>query len=67
MLLPVPPRRADPSACVFQNLLAGMEEEDCFLGDEAQQKRGELSLQYPVSRAAITSWDNMEKVGGSLC
>ncbi|XP_039091277.1 actin-85C-like [Hyaena hyaena] len=44
------------------NLLAGVEKEDCFLGDEAQQKRGELSLQYPVSRAAITSWDNMEKI-----
>uniref|UniRef100_A0A667HFJ0 Uncharacterized protein n=1 Tax=Lynx canadensis TaxID=61383 RepID=A0A667HFJ0_LYNCA len=39
-----------------------MGEEDWFLGDEAQHKRGELSLQYPISRATVTNWANMEKI-----
>ena len=42
-----------------------MEEEDWFIGDEAQEKRGELNLQYPISRATVTNWDNMEKVGSA--
>ncbi|XP_053755309.1 uncharacterized protein LOC109246917 [Panthera pardus] len=42
--------------------LVGMGEEDWFLGDEAQHKRGELSLQYPISRATVTNWANMEKI-----
>ncbi|XP_034869653.1 actin-like [Mirounga leonina] len=44
------------------NPLVGMQEEDWFIGDEAQKKRGELNLQYPISRATITNWDNMEKI-----
>ncbi|XP_022362111.1 actin-85C-like [Enhydra lutris kenyoni] len=44
------------------NLLVGMEEEDWFIGDEAQKRRGELNLQYPVARATITNWDDMEKI-----
>ncbi|VFV28264.1 Hypothetical predicted protein [Lynx pardinus] len=44
------------------NPLVGMGEEDWFLGDEAQHKRGELSLQYPISRATVTNWANMEKI-----
>uniref|UniRef100_A0A8C0Q694 Uncharacterized protein n=1 Tax=Canis lupus familiaris TaxID=9615 RepID=A0A8C0Q694_CANLF len=47
---------------VDKNLLVGMEEEDWFIGDEAQEKRGELNLQYPISRATVTNWDNMEKI-----
>ncbi|XP_032345990.1 actin isoform X1 [Camelus ferus] len=39
-----------------------MEEEDWFIGDEVQKNRGKLNLQYPISRAAITNWDNMEKI-----
>nr|XP_021540958.1 actin, alpha skeletal muscle 2-like [Neomonachus schauinslandi] len=44
------------------NPLVGMQEEDWFIGDEAQKKRGELNLQYPISRATITNWDSMEKI-----
>nr|XP_054295846.1 actin, aortic smooth muscle isoform X2 [Pongo pygmaeus]XP_054295847.1 actin, aortic smooth muscle isoform X2 [Pongo pygmaeus]XP_054295848.1 actin, aortic smooth muscle isoform X2 [Pongo pygmaeus]XP_054295849.1 actin, aortic smooth muscle isoform X2 [Pongo pygmaeus]XP_054295850.1 actin, aortic smooth muscle isoform X2 [Pongo pygmaeus] len=44
------------------NLLVGMEEEDWFIGEEVQKKRGKLNLQYPISRATTTNWDNMEKV-----
>ncbi|CAD7669935.1 unnamed protein product [Nyctereutes procyonoides] len=44
------------------NPLVGMEEEDWFIGDEAQEKRGDLNLQYPISRATVANWDNMEKI-----
>ncbi|XP_036717280.1 actin-1-like [Balaenoptera musculus] len=43
-------------------LLVGMEEEDWFIGNEVQKNRGKLNLKYPISRAAITNWDNMEKI-----
>lgn len=44
-----------------------MEEEDWFIGNEVPKNRGKLNLLYPISRAAITNWDDMEKVGCSLC
>ena len=54
-------------ACVFQKLLVGMEEEDWFIGNEVPKNRGKLNLLYPISRAAITNWDDMEKVGCGFC
>merc|ERR1712137_1228493 len=33
-----------------------------FVGDEAQSKRGILSLVYPIEHGIITNWDDMEKV-----
>nr|XP_055150461.1 actin isoform X6 [Symphalangus syndactylus] len=44
------------------NVLVGMEEEDWFIGEEVQKKRGKLNVQYPISRATTTNWDNMEKI-----
>ncbi|KAI5278608.1 Actin, Aortic Smooth Muscle [Manis pentadactyla] len=44
------------------NLLVGTDEEDWFIGDKVQRKRGTFNLQYPISWAAIANWDNMEKV-----
>nr|KAF6466139.1 hypothetical protein HJG63_011427 [Rousettus aegyptiacus] len=44
------------------NPLVGTEEEDWFIGDEAQSRREKLHMQCPISRATVTSWDNMEKV-----
>ncbi|XP_032976821.1 actin [Rhinolophus ferrumequinum] len=44
------------------NPLVGMEEEDWFIGEEVQRRREKLSLQYPIARATITNWDDMEKI-----
>ena len=30
--------------------------------DEAQAKRGILSLQYPIQHGVVTNWDDMEKI-----
>ncbi|ORY37784.1 hypothetical protein BCR33DRAFT_682852 [Rhizoclosmatium globosum] len=35
---------------------------DTYIGDEAQAKRGILSLSYPIKGGIVTNWDDMEKV-----
>lgn len=52
--------------CVFQNLLVGVEEKDWFIGAEAQNNLKNLNLHYPITRGAITDWDDVEKVSDNL-
>ncbi|XP_046346195.2 actin-2-like [Haliotis rufescens] len=42
--------------------MAGMGSKDCYIGDEAQSKRGILSLKYPVENGIVNNWDDMERV-----
>merc|ERR1719260_221803 len=42
--------------------MVGMATKDVFVGDEAQSKRGILSLKYPIEHGIVTSWDDMEKI-----
>lgn len=36
--------------------------QDNYVGDEAQSKRGILSLRYPIEHGIVTNWDDMEKI-----
>lgn len=32
------------------------------MGDEAQSKRGILTLRYPIEHGIVTNWEDMEKI-----
>jgi len=43
-------------------IMVGMDQKEAYVGDEAQVKRGVLSLRYPIEHGIITNWEDMEKI-----
>jgi actin beta/gamma 1 len=42
--------------------MVGMDQKDAYVADEAQSKRGVLTLSYPIEHGIVTNWDDMEKI-----
>jgi len=42
--------------------MVGLAEQDTYIGDEAQVRRGVLNVTYPLDHGVVTNWDDMEKV-----
>jgi actin len=45
-----------------KGVMVGMSAKECYVGDEAQSKRGILLMKYPIEHGIITNWDDMERI-----
>eukprot|EP00438_Fugacium_kawagutii_P032820 Skav214753 [mRNA] locus=scaffold983:217577:218605:+ [translate_table: standard] len=43
-------------------MMIGIDTRDSYIGDDAQGRRGVLTLKYPIEHGIVTNWDDMEKI-----
>ena len=68
---PSPPRTCFAQRAVFPSIvgrckhpgvMVGMSQKDAYVGDEAQCKRGVLTLRHPLCKGSIKNFDDFEKI-----
>jgi actin-related protein len=61
----------DAPRCVFPSIVGrpkteqammGSAKKDHYIGDDAQARRGVLTIRYPIEHGIVTNWDDMEKI-----
>ncbi|KAJ1141855.1 hypothetical protein NDU88_008183 [Pleurodeles waltl] len=45
-----------------KSTMLGAGQKEYYIGEEAQCKRGVLTLKYPIEHGIVTSWEDMEKI-----
>mmetsp|Transcript_31258 Transcript_31258/g.66228 ORF Transcript_31258/g.66228 Transcript_31258/m.66228 type:complete len:376 (+) Transcript_31258:54-1181(+) len=46
----------------FREAMVGADQREVYVGDDAQSKRGMLTLRYPIEHGVVTNWDDMERI-----
>ena len=46
----------------YASAMQGITQKDVYIGEEAEQKRGVLKLNYPISAGIVECWEDMEHV-----
>jgi actin-related protein len=45
-----------------KGIMVGTESKDYYVGSQADEKRGVLTLSYPIEHGIVSDWDDMEKI-----
>lgn len=45
-----------------EGIMVGSEQKECFVGSQANEKRGICKITYPIEHGIVTNWDDMEKI-----
>jgi actin len=59
------PRTVFPSIIGYPRVgqaMVGGSQRECYVGDDAQAKRGVLTIKYPIEHGIVTNWEDMEKI-----